>query len=201
MQRIGSRSDVGARSVTGWLESVPNKLKWTAGLLGGVALVLGATVTILDHLGALGDSYCRLVSCDADDGGAGLSAGDTTEFGSGQAGIWKASIRGRETSGFTFIQIEPDGTLSICKLDIREGTVSKKYVNASAEGQILRYTWARESRPMHYDLKVSRADSIVGTAGDVDDQYSYELKRPSARQALEAKVAELDLAAKCRTHP
>lgn len=185
--------------MAGWLESVPNKLKWTAGLLGGVALVLGATVTILDHLGALGDAYCRLVSCEDDEDDAGSSTAGA--FDKTYAGIWKASIRGQETSGYTFIQFERDGALSVCKLDLGNGIVAKKYVDARSDGQHLRYTAARADRPMHYDLKVYGADSIVGSAGDADDKYIYELKQPETQTALEARVAELDLAAKCRAHP
>ena len=191
----------GADGVAGWLENVPNKLKWTAGLLGGVALVLGATVTILDHLGALGDAYCRLVTCEAEENSAGPGTAGGDAFDKSHAGIWKASIRGEETSGYTYIQFERDGALSVCKLDLGNGTVAKKYIDARADGQHLRYTAALDDRPMHYDLKVYGAESIVGSAGDADDKYIYELRRPDTRTALEARVAELDLAAKCRSHP
>lgn len=195
------RDRMGARIVAGWRESVPNTLKWTAGLLGGVALVLGATVTILDHLGALGDAYCRLVRCEPAENGADSGASGETAFDKTHAGIWKASIRGRETAGYTYILFERDGALSVCKLDLGNGTVAKKYVDARAAGRHLRYTAALEDRPMHYDLKVYGAGSIVGSAGDADDSYIYELRRPDARVALEARVAELDLAAKCRAQP
>lgn len=195
------RDRTGARIVASWRESVPNTLKWTAGLLGGVALVLGATVTILDHLGALGDAYCRLVRCEPGEDRADSSAAGETAFDKTHAGIWKASIRGRETAGYTFIQFERDGALSVCKLDLGNGTVAKKYVDARADGRHLRYTAALEDRPMHYDLKVHGTGSIVGSAGDADDSYIYELRRPDTRVALEARVAELDLAAKCRAQP
>lgn len=187
--------------MAGWFEGIPNKLKWTAGLLGGVALVLGATTTIVNHLEQLSAAYCRLMTCEATARAPETPPPDSLAFGNAHAGIWKGSIRGRETDGHTWIGMGKDGVLSICKLVPGMGSIRKKYADARAAGAHLRYTSNETARSMHYDLKVYDAASIVGSAGDADDKYIYALRRPETRTALEARVAELDLAARCRYHP